>query len=149
MDLEPFGLAHYRQAVHAATEMALQADKGIVLAAGRVDLLRHHGQPCPIRFRTRTGIASTYLMPAERFAALKATDELPLAVASDCERYLDDRLALLEEQLAAVSRLAVANELPDAVITESGLKITPLDTVVPETAQTLVEQAAMVPVAGG
>jgi TnpA family transposase len=85
-----------------------------------------------------------YLMPVERFAALKAADELPLAVVSDCERYLDDRLTLLEEQLATVSRLAVANELPDAVITEIGLKITPLDTVVPETAQTLINQAAMV-----
>ncbi|WP_437123763.1 hypothetical protein, partial [Klebsiella pneumoniae] len=30
-----------------------------------------------------------------------------------------------------------ANELPDAIITESGLKITPLDAAVPDTAQAL------------
>ncbi|MBE2887219.1 Tn3 family transposase [Geobacter anodireducens] len=85
-----------------------------------------------------------YLMPVENFTALKAADELPIAVVSDCERYLHGRLSLLEEQLATVNRLAVANELPDAIITESGLKITPLDTVVPETAQTMIDQAAMV-----
>jgi hypothetical protein len=33
LGMEPFGLAHYRQAVHATTELALQTDKGIVLAA--------------------------------------------------------------------------------------------------------------------
>jgi len=31
--IEPFGLAHYKQAVHAATELAMQSDQGIVLAA--------------------------------------------------------------------------------------------------------------------
>jgi hypothetical protein len=31
--------------------------------------------------------------------------------------------------------MALANELPDAIITESGLKITPLDAAVPDTAQ--------------
>ena len=39
--VEPFGLAHYRQAVHAATELAMQTDKGIVLAASVLDALRH------------------------------------------------------------------------------------------------------------
>ena len=66
-----------------------------------------------------------YLLPAETVAALKRTDSLPLAVTTDCEQYLDDRLRLLEQRLDAVNRLAAANELPDAIITESGLKITP------------------------
>jgi hypothetical protein len=35
------GLAHYRQAVHATTELALQTDKGIVLATSVLDMLRH------------------------------------------------------------------------------------------------------------
>ena len=39
--VEPFGLAHYRQAVHATTELAMQTDKGIVLAASVLDALRH------------------------------------------------------------------------------------------------------------
>jgi hypothetical protein len=33
------------------------------------------------------------------------------------------------EQLATVNRLAQANELPETIITDSGLKITPLDSV--------------------
>ncbi len=39
--MEPFGLAHYRQAVHATTELALQTDTGIVLASSVLDALRH------------------------------------------------------------------------------------------------------------
>ena len=39
--------------------------------------------------------------------------------------------------------MAAANDLPDAIITESGLKITPLDAAVPETAQALIDQSAM------
>ena len=39
--------------------------------------------------------------------------------------------------------MALANDLPDAIITESGLKITPLDAAVPETAQALIDQTAM------
>ena len=41
LGMEPFGLAHYRQAVHATTELALQTDKGIVLASNVLDSLRH------------------------------------------------------------------------------------------------------------
>ncbi|GHL51342.1 hypothetical protein ECZU29_61920 [Escherichia coli] len=62
----------------------------------------------------------------------------------DCEQYLHERLTLLEAQLATVNRMAAANDLPDAIITESGLKITPLDAAVPDTAQALIDQTAMV-----
>ena len=84
-----------------------------------------------------------YLVPPEKFASMKLASELPLAVATDCEQYLHDRLLLLEEQLATVNRMAAANDLPDAIITESGLKITPLDAAVPDAAQALIDQAAM------
>ncbi|MGS1847863.1 hypothetical protein [Klebsiella michiganensis] len=76
-----------------------------------------------------------YPVPPAKFASLKQASELPLAVATDCDQYLHDRLTLLETQLATVNRMALANELPDAIITESGLKITPLDAAVPDTAQ--------------
>ena len=57
-------------------------------------------------------------------------------MATDCDQYLNERLTLLETQLATVNRMALANELPDAIITgKSGLKITPLDAAVPDTAQ--------------
>ncbi|MFW9620770.1 MAG: Tn3 family transposase, partial [Macromonas sp.] len=84
-----------------------------------------------------------YLVPPEKFASLRQSSELPLAVATNCEQYLHERLTLLESQLATVNRMAAANELPDAILTESGLKITPLDAAVPETAQALIDQTAM------
>ncbi len=87
-----------------------------------------------------------YLVPGEKFAALKLATELPLAVQPDCDKYLADRLLLLEQQLEVVNRMAAANDLPDAIITESGLKITPLDAVVPDAAQALIDRtAAMLP----
>jgi hypothetical protein len=39
--------------------------------------------------------------------------------------------------------MAAANDLPDAIITASGLKITPLDAAVPDTAQALINRASM------
>ncbi len=67
-----------------------------------------------------------YLLPAEKFAALKREQALPLAINPNSDQYLEERLQLLDEQLATVTRLAKDNELPDAILTESGLKITPL-----------------------
>ena len=63
-------------------------------------------------------------------------------MTTDCDRYLDKRLQSLEEQLATVEGLANANDLPEAIITEIGLKITPLDATVPEAAQALIDQTA-------
>ncbi|EDS4233472.1 DUF4158 domain-containing protein, partial [Klebsiella pneumoniae] len=37
---KPFTMSHYRQAVHTLTELALQTDKGIVLASALVENLR-------------------------------------------------------------------------------------------------------------
>jgi hypothetical protein len=34
---KPFTMSHYRQAVHTLTELALQTDKGIVLASTLVE----------------------------------------------------------------------------------------------------------------
>ena len=83
-----------------------------------------------------------YLVPGEKFAELKLATKLPLAIETTCDKYLADRLLLLEQQLETVNRMAAANDLPDAIITESGLKITPLDTVVPDAAQALIDQTA-------
>jgi TnpA family transposase len=83
-----------------------------------------------------------YLLPSVKFQELKQAKILPVAVNPDCEQYLHDRLQLLEQQLSTVNRLALANELPDAIITDSGLKITPLDAVVPEAAQQFINRAS-------
>jgi len=83
-----------------------------------------------------------YLVPAEKFITLKTAGKLPLSVATGCEEYLHKRLSLLEQQLETVNILASANQLPDASITDAGLKITPLDAAVPEAAQQLIDQTA-------
>nr|WP_253182287.1 MULTISPECIES: Tn3 family transposase [unclassified Aeromonas] len=83
-------------------------------------------------------------MPPEKFASHKQFSALPLAVATDCDQSLSERLVLLEAQLAMVNRMAAVNDLPDAIITESGLKIMPLNAAVPDTAQVLIDQTAMI-----
>jgi TnpA family transposase len=84
-----------------------------------------------------------YLVPVEKFTTMQLANELPLAVPTDCDQYLKERLTLLEAQLAKANLMALANELPDAIITTAtGLKITPLDAAVPDTAQALIDQSA-------
>jgi hypothetical protein len=86
-----------------------------------------------------------YLIPNERFSALREANRLSLAVATDCEAYLKDRLCRLEQQLETVDRIAQSGELPDVIITVSGLKITPLASAVPEEADQLIRQDALLP----
>lgn len=81
-----------------------------------------------------------YLLPIDEFAALKQSNHLPLGLVQDCEQYLQDRLGLLEEQLQKVNQMAKGNQLPDVIISESGLKITPLDKAVPKEASALIQQ---------
>jgi hypothetical protein len=89
-----------------------------------------------------------YLLPSEKFAQIKESNGLPIAVTPNCEEYLSKRLHQLEQQLATVSELALANELPNAIITDTGLKITQLETVVPDGAQRLIDQTSvLLPVA--
>jgi TnpA family transposase len=82
------------------------------------------------------------MVPAQKFTALKEANELPLSIDPDCEDYLRVRLATLHEELHRVDQLAAANDLPDAILTDSGLKITPLDATVPQAAENLIEQIA-------
>jgi TnpA family transposase len=82
-----------------------------------------------------------YLVPSQKFATLKQAGELPLAVATDCDAFLRERLLSLEQQFTAVNDMAKADTLPDTIITESGLKITPLTNSVPDEAAALIRQA--------
>ena len=82
-----------------------------------------------------------YLLLKAKFASLRELGELPLAVDTDCDQYLAKRFALLEQELHTVNYMAGKDQLPDATVTESGLKITPLTNAVPEEAETLMRQA--------
>ena len=46
-----------------------------------------------------------YLIPSERFSAPREANRLSLAVATDCEAYLKDRLCRLEQQLETSTAL--------------------------------------------
>ncbi len=51
-----------------------------------------------------------------------ASRPCPWRLTEQLNEYLEERLQLLDQQLATVTRLAKDNELPDAILTESGLK---------------------------
>lgn len=83
-----------------------------------------------------------YLLPPTRFEVQRDQRELGLSVETDCERFLTERLTMLQEQLEKVEQLASAKELPNAAINSSGqLKISPLESAVPEEAKALMKQA--------
>ena len=84
-----------------------------------------------------------YLVPIEHFKTLQKKAELPLAIEPNCELFLKQRLTLLEEQLTTVNRLASAGQLPDAVITNHGLRVTPLEKMVPDEAENLMAQVSV------
>jgi hypothetical protein len=44
---QPFTMSHYRQAVHTLTELAMQTDKGIVLASALIEHLRRQSVILP------------------------------------------------------------------------------------------------------
>ncbi|MDD3596291.1 Tn3 family transposase [Sulfuricurvum sp.] len=83
-----------------------------------------------------------YLLTGDAYSSLKEANKLGISVDSDCECYINQRLAQLEERLNAVNMLAQSNELPDAIITNNGLKITPFDAVFPDDAQSLIQNTA-------
>ncbi len=82
-----------------------------------------------------------YLLPPEQFALQRDQQALHLAVDTDCERYLESRLAVLESAMVRVEQLAARDELPDAMIRDERLRLTPLTNSVPEEADELMRKA--------
>ena len=82
-----------------------------------------------------------YLLGREHFAKLQDAQALPVAIEINSDRYLRARLAILQEKLHQVDRLAGQGELPDAEITGELLKVSPLKKAVPEEAEQLEEEA--------
>ncbi|MGO2643135.1 Tn3 family transposase [Brevibacterium aurantiacum] len=80
----------------------------------------------------------TYLMPASRYDELRTTGTLPVAITTSNTDYLDERLALLREQLETVNALATRDELPEASFASGRLKLSPLEASVPDEAGRLL-----------
>ena len=77
-----------------------------------------------------------YLLPNDTFQNLWQVQALPISIETDCKVYLDERFGLLEAQFKLTHQLAKANQLPDVSITPtSELKITPLEAVMPKSAE--------------
>lgn len=80
-----------------------------------------------------------YLLDPQGYTSLKTAQQLPIATADGNPAYLSDRLELLTQRLEAVERLAAEGKLPGVTVTAAGLKVTPLETVVPAQAQPLID----------
>ena len=67
---QPFTMSHYRQAVHTLTELAMQTDKGIVLASALIEHLRRQSVILPtinaIERASAEAISLAHLAPIDR-----------------------------------------------------------------------------------
>lgn len=87
------------------------------------------------------GEFDSYLLPQQTFEERCQNRDLPLHVEVEPHLYLKEQLAKLSEQLHTAQALASRGELPEARIEKSGLKITPIASIVPETANQLIRSA--------
>ena len=78
-----------------------------------------------------------HLLSPAAFAELKRQGPLPVAVETDVESYLAKRLALLRGRLATVEAKAAAGTLPDVVLKDGDLCISPVTASVPDAAEAL------------
>ncbi|MEO6073750.1 MAG: hypothetical protein ABIP67_10925 [Burkholderiales bacterium] len=78
-----------------------------------------------------------YLMPRTEFAQRQADDRLAVAITTTGSTYLNERLELLRQTLDEVNQLAAGGGLPNAELTDSGLKVSPLDNETPEEGEAL------------
>jgi TnpA family transposase len=84
---QPFTMSHYRQAVHTLTELAMQTDKGIVLASALIEHLRRQSVILPVVNAIERASAEAITRANRRiYAALSE----PLSEAN--RRRLDDLL---------------------------------------------------------
>lgn len=79
---------------------------------------------------------------ARQFSARQKARALRIAINPDLDQYLLERVLLLNQDRSAANRLALANKLLDAIISATGLKVTPQDPIVPESAQLLIDQSS-------
>ncbi|CCM10603.1 Transposase for transposon Tn2501 [Cardinium endosymbiont cEper1 of Encarsia pergandiella] len=73
-----------------------------------------------------------YLIPKKEFDKLIESHQLPLPVTFNYSEYIDRRLTLLQERLEEVNDMSISGKLPNVEISNKGVKIVPLDNIVPE-----------------
>lgn len=83
---------------------------------------------------------SDYLLPKPAFEEMLAERTVPVAVDVSFAAWLGERRQRLNARMAEVNQKAVNGELPDAVLDDSGLKISPLRNAVPDDAENLKAQ---------
>lgn len=105
LDMDPFGLTDYRNALHSATELALQSDKGVVLAGSVLDALRRRRVVIPA-LDVIERICAEAITRANRRIYAALTD----ALSADHRRRLDDLLKRREERKS--TRLAWLRQSP-------------------------------------
>jgi Tn3 transposase DDE domain-containing protein len=81
------------------------------------------------------------LLEPSRFTELRAKQSLSLPIEHNGDAYVAGRVALLKQSLDEVDWLAARGELPDAAVSESGLKISPLINAIPEEASARMRRA--------
>lgn len=81
-----------------------------------------------------------YLLSASAWQEMQVKQELPVAVNCDFSSYFSQRAALLNEQLKLVSSLLEKRQLADVTLENQRLKISPLDSVVPEVVEPLARK---------
>ena len=67
-----------------------------------------------------------FLLAPSAFTALRSENALGLAVPDDCRAWIEERGTILARRLREVADQAASGELPEAVITETGLSISPI-----------------------
>jgi len=82
-----------------------------------------------------------YLLPEDKFSALKENSQIPLSINTELEKYLEERISLLNQLLIKVNQMAESDDLPDVNITNGGLKIIPLTNSVPKETEELMSKA--------
>lgn len=105
LDVKPFGLTDYRKALHSATELALQSDKGILLAGSVLEALRRQHVVIPT-LDVIERICAEAITQANRRIYATVTDSL----SSDHRRSLDDLLKRRKEGKS--TRLAWLRQSP-------------------------------------
>src|SRR5581483_3828116 len=89
----------------------------------------------------RYGDFESYLIPKDSWAGVRERGAAGVAVNTDCATYLNERRAILDEQLRSVDSLAEKGALPEARLENDRLHFTSLARSVPETAEEWTERA--------